>query len=84
MIDEPFPDDERQRLLALCLMAVPASGPPDAVMLQIISRLSGTDTQLIARRAYPSKDADALISKAAHRKAYPLNEDWFRKLRKSS
>lgn len=55
MIDEPLTDAERRRLLALALAAVPADrGDPE--LTAIIAKLSGTDTLLIARRAYPAAE----------------------------
>jgi hypothetical protein len=47
-MDETFSDDERQRLIALA-MRTWAEKPDDAVR-QIIKKLGGVDTVLIARR----------------------------------
>jgi len=52
-MDEPFTDSERRRLLRLAIESVPVSQPPDEELLAIIAKLSGTDTMLYARRAYP-------------------------------
>lgn len=54
MTDEQFSDSERQRLLRLTMAAVPKThGDPE--LTAIIAKLSGTDTVLVARRAYPSR-----------------------------
>lgn len=53
MIEERFSDGERRRLLALCMAAMPLDRlEPELVGL--IAKLSGTDTMIVARRAYPS------------------------------
>jgi hypothetical protein len=51
---EVFTDEERRRLVELVLSAIPRDHG-DAELTAILSRLSGTDTVLIARRAYPSR-----------------------------
>lgn len=56
MIDQPFTESERRRLLMMAIKAVPRSEPPDRELLQIIGKLSGTDTVLISRRAYRVSD----------------------------
>jgi hypothetical protein len=40
----------------MAIKAVPRSEPPDRELLQIIGKLSGTDTVLISRRAYRVSD----------------------------
>ena len=56
---EPFPDDERQTLKGLVLVAIahcPADRPAQMVHLcEVLSRLGGTDTVIVANRAYPSR-----------------------------
>jgi hypothetical protein len=53
MIEERLSDAERRRLLALAMAAVPTErGDPE--LTGLIAKLSGTDTVLIARRAYRS------------------------------
>jgi hypothetical protein len=52
MIDQPFTESERRRLLMMAIQAVPHAEPPDTELLQIIGKLSGVDTVLVARRAY--------------------------------
>lgn len=53
MIEEIFTDAERMRLISLAMGAL-VSGPDDEATA-LISKLSGTDTVLIARRAYASR-----------------------------
>jgi hypothetical protein len=53
VIDELLTHAERVRLLRLALNAVPIDNG-DRELTNIIAKLSGTDTVLIARRAYPS------------------------------
>jgi len=55
MIEEPFSDDERRRLLFLAIAAIPLDRPADEQLLRIVNRLSGEDTRLIARRSRPSR-----------------------------
>lgn len=58
MIDETFTDAERRRLMGLVINSIPfAHGDPE--LSAILSKLSGTDTVVIARRAYPSAYARA-------------------------
>jgi len=57
MIEEPFPDDERRRLLFLAIAAIPLDRPADEQLLRIVNRLSGTDTRLIVQRSRPSRAA---------------------------
>jgi len=52
MVDEVFTDIERTRLLSLVLAAL--SGRDDALLVAIVAKLAGTDTVLVARRAYPA------------------------------
>jgi hypothetical protein len=54
MTYEPLTEAERRRLLDLAIAAVPREcGDPELTTL--IAKMSGTDTVLIARRAYPSR-----------------------------
>lgn len=53
MIEEPFSDAERRLLVTLVINAVPRDRG-DPVLTSIITKLSGTDTVLVAKRAYPS------------------------------
>lgn len=50
---EQFSDAER--LMLLHLVMDKQLRQPDPALVKIISRLSGTDTVLMARRAYPSR-----------------------------
>lgn len=51
---EAFTDAQRVRLLGLAMSAIPHhAGDPE--LTEIIARLSGVDTVLIAHRAYPSR-----------------------------
>ena len=52
MIEEVFTDIERSRLLKLVLASL--SQRDDALLVTIAAKLSGTDTVVVARRAYPS------------------------------
>ena len=52
MIDQPFTDAERTRLLQLAVAAMPAHADPELTM--IIAKLSGVDTVIVSRRAYPA------------------------------
>lgn len=54
MIEETFDDSERRLLLDLAICALPRNAL-DALMLRVIAKLGGTDTQLVARRASPSQ-----------------------------
>lgn len=57
MIDEPLTDAQRRLLIALVMGAMPKDrGDPE--LTAIIAKLSGTDTVVIARRAYPSHGLD--------------------------
>jgi hypothetical protein len=53
VIEEAFTEEERRRLLLLCMRAVPAQGG-DNVLISIIAKEVGVDTVLVARRAYPA------------------------------
>jgi hypothetical protein len=57
MIDEPLTDAERRFLLRLAIVATQEVPDPLCGMLAVnlVAKLSGTDTQIIARRAYPAK-----------------------------
>lgn len=59
MTEEWFTDRERHLLLGLLHDAVP-TGRGDLALTNIIAKLSGVDTVLVARRAYPSRDASKL------------------------
>lgn len=52
MSDYPLTDAERTRLLHAAMAALPAVDPP-AGLLSAIAKITGTDTVLVARRAYP-------------------------------
>jgi hypothetical protein len=54
-IDEPLSDDDRRLLVTLLMQQVPAREPPNAQIVRLISQLSGVDTELVCRRAYPSR-----------------------------
>jgi hypothetical protein len=51
MIDEVIADDDRRMLRDLLVMWTPV---PNDRIRHLISQLSGSDTVLMARRAYPS------------------------------
>ena len=54
MIEELLTDEERQLLVILVMAQIPRDhGDPH--LTRLVAKLSGTDTQLVARRAYPSK-----------------------------
>lgn len=58
MIEEQFTDEERQAVcsaLAAAMVKVTEGGRFWDVLLAAFCRAIGTDTVLIARRAYPSK-----------------------------
>jgi len=59
MIEEHLDDRDRRKLIELCIQAMPlyASDDPDlaAQMERLIAKLSGTDTVVVARRAYASR-----------------------------
>jgi len=57
MIDEPFTEDERKRLLHLAIAAVPLKHG-DPLLTSIIAKLTGVDTVLYARRAYPTRSQE--------------------------
>lgn len=53
-VQEALTEHERQRLISLVIKAMPPYRR-DEELLSILSKLHGTETQLIAFRAYPSK-----------------------------
>lgn len=53
--DELLPDEDRRYLLGLLLQEVPAKEPPTAQVLRLTSQLSGVDTVVVCRRAYPAR-----------------------------
>jgi hypothetical protein len=54
LIEEPLTDEERQLLVILVMAQIPRDhGDPH--LTRLVAKLSGSDTQLVARRAYPSK-----------------------------
>jgi len=53
-VEERLTDSERRRLVNLAINAVPARhGDPE--LTSIIAKLSGVDTEVFVRRAYPSR-----------------------------
>jgi hypothetical protein len=54
MIEQKFTDAERKRLLDLAISAVPRTHGDD-MLTGIIAKLSGVDTELVARRAYQAR-----------------------------
>lgn len=52
--EETLTDAERVRLLRLCIRDIPHNQGDDD-LTGIIGKISGTDTVLVARRAYPSR-----------------------------
>jgi len=52
MIEEIFADTERHRLISLVLGAM---AKDDRTLIDILSKLAGTDTVVVARRAYRSQ-----------------------------
>lgn len=61
MIEEILTDDERQRLVQYATMALvdtrgdPALAEEHGHILHLLSKMEGTDTVLVARRAYASR-----------------------------
>lgn len=56
MVTERFTDEERQRLEIMVMTYMNVRlGQPRTEDLRILSLISGTDTVLIAERAYPAK-----------------------------
>ena len=61
MSEEQFPDSERQLLVVLVTQAMVRIADDAAMQAAVaechslLKKLSGTDTVLIARRAYPSR-----------------------------
>jgi hypothetical protein len=53
MIEERLTDEERRKLLHLVIAAV-ARNHGDPVLTALVAKLSGTDTVIVAHRAYPS------------------------------
>jgi hypothetical protein len=53
MVEEAFSESERKRLLLLAMSAIPIDRGDDE-LANIIAKLSGTDTVIVARRAYPA------------------------------
>lgn len=53
MIEERFTIEERRLLMRLAMDAMPQDRS-DSQLITILSKLSGTDTVLVAQRAYPS------------------------------
>jgi hypothetical protein len=51
-------DTERQRLLGLLYREASERLGADEVLINIIAKLTGTDTALIARRAYPAPQVE--------------------------
>lgn len=60
MIDQPISDMDRKRLLDLALAAVPLDHGDDQ-LTRIIAVLSGVDTVLVARRAYPARGSQGVL-----------------------
>lgn len=57
MINEPLTEAERQMLKQAVLRAIPAEpGQAARAWATLLSKISGTDTTLIAQRAYPASD----------------------------
>ena len=57
MPDEQLSDAARVLILKLLLAATPEAERPSATMLEAIRKVAGTDTVLIARRTYRSREA---------------------------
>jgi hypothetical protein len=62
MVEETFTDAERQRLIGLVLAAMQQR---DSVLLAILSKLTGTDTVIVAHRAYRSRYSQDTTDNAA-------------------
>ena len=56
MIDEQFSENERNLLLHLVLHE--AQSGVDELLINLIAKLAGTETVLIARRAYPAPQVE--------------------------
>jgi hypothetical protein len=52
-VEEPLTDEERVTIAALCVNACPDDGH-HPVIISILRKISGTDTVVVAHRAYPS------------------------------
>lgn len=57
-VQENFSEEERQLMLRLLIDR--QLKQPDPALVRIISRLSGTDTAIVAHRAYASREVYAL------------------------
>jgi len=59
MIEETLCDAERRKLVELCIRAMPLYRADDPDLTErleaMIAKLSGTDTVVVVRRAYPSR-----------------------------
>lgn len=55
MIDEPLTDRERYKVLWLAMQQLSKNQGDDDALLNIIRKVTGTDTVVICRRAYPSR-----------------------------
>jgi hypothetical protein len=56
MIEERLSDAERRRLLLLVVAAIPR-GSGDAELTRLVGLLSGFDTEVVVRRAYPVRES---------------------------
>jgi hypothetical protein len=56
VVEQPFSDAERRRLMRLALEATPGFQHEDLELANIIMKLTGTDTVLVARRAYAAPE----------------------------
>jgi hypothetical protein len=63
MIEEPFTDAERTRLLRLALAEALAQ-VGDLALVNLIAKLTGTDTVLVARREYPAPQVELVVPDA--------------------
>jgi hypothetical protein len=65
MIEEPLTDEERRILLGLIYAAIPAINQPgtEHPLIGILRKISGCDTALVARRAYPSRSRACAVDR---------------------
>lgn len=58
MIDEALTDAQRQIVINLAMQELAKNQGDDMALLDIIRKLSGTDTIVVCHRAYPSRVHD--------------------------
>ncbi len=63
IVQETFTDEERRLMIEVILNKQLRS--PDPRLVKILSRLNGTDTRIVAHRAYPSRDVYPVMESPA-------------------